>query len=350
MALRVPSRPVRALVITPITFAGSLLVAILSPILHLILAVVDLVDRKRWRFTRIVGLGIAFCVVELFGLVMALVLWVASGFGLWMSSPQMQRLHLAVFALWLEMITRAIETFIGFTFVFPLDDMAPGPLLVLSRHAGPGDALLIARALIHDHGRRLRMLGTTKLLWDPFFNHLVSRLPFYFCEPSPKDVDVELAKIREAAATIEEDGAMIVFPEGGNYTPRRSAAAVERLRERGQVERAERAGRMRHVLPPRTTSTLAAVDAAPDAEVVVVAHVGLDDLLSLRDIWERAPIDRNVRATFWSGFEGERPKKHREMVEWLYTQWERVDAWIEENSGEVFGREDDQPGRVEESL
>lgn len=337
MAMRVPSRSVRALVLTPITFAGALVVTILSPLLHLVLAAIDIVDRRRWRFTRIVGLGIAFCVVELFGLVMAFLLWVASGFGVWMQTSLIQSLHRKVFSIWLELITRAIKTFIGFEFVFPSEDIPPGPLLVLSRHAGPGDALLIARALIHDHDRRLRMLGTTRLLWDPFFNHLVNRMPFYFCEPESRDVEGELAAIRNAAATIEEDGAMIVFPEGGNYTPKRHATALGRLRERGQHERLKRAERMRHVLPPRTTSTLTAVTSAPDAHVIVVAHVGLDDLLSLRDIWAHVPINRTVKATFWDGFDGNRPDGHAEMVDWLYSQWEEVDAWIEANSEEVLG-------------
>jgi len=337
MALKVPPRSVRALVITPIVFAGTLLITVLSPVLHLVLAIIDLVDRKQWRFTRIVGLGIAFCVVELFGLVMAFVLWLASGFGLSIHTPFFQRLHRLVFEAWLGLITSAIKTFIGFRFVFPSEELSEGPLLVLARHAGPGDALLIARALSHDHGRKLRMLGTTKLLWDPFFNHLVNRLPFYFCEPNPKDIERELQAIGGAAATIEEDGAMIVFPEGGNYTPKRKEIAVERLRSSGLPDWADRAARLRHVLPPRTGSTLAALTAAADAQVVVVAHVGLDDLLTLGDIWKSVPIDRTVRATLWTGFDGERPSSRTEMVEWLYRQWELVDEWIDQNSGHIFG-------------
>lgn len=91
------------------------------------------------------------------------------------------------------------------------------------------------------------------------------------------------------------------------------------------------------MLPPRTGSTMAALAAATDAQVVVVAHVGLDDLLTLRDIWDSVPIDRTVRATLWPGFEGERPTSRAEMVEWLYTQWELVDEWVEQNSTRVFG-------------
>lgn len=328
----VPPRIVRAFVITPVAFVGSLLVTLLSPLLHLILAGMDLVDRRNWRFTRIVGLGIAFCVVEFFGLVMALLLWVASGFGLFMKSPPIQRLHQIAFRIWLELITRAIETFLGFEFVFPLEDLGTGPLLVLSRHAGPGDALLIARSMMREHGHRIRMLGTTKLLWDPVFNHLVSRMPFYFCSQQQKDLDKDLVAIWHAAATVEDDGVMIIFPEGGNFTPNRHRAAVERLESRGQLDRARRAAAMTHVLPPRTRATLAALDAAPESEVVIVAHVGLDDLLTLDDIWRQIPLNRTVRATYWRGFEDRRPDGAIATIDWLYRQWEMIDLWIRDNS------------------
>lgn len=336
MSLRVPPPAIRALVVTPITFVGALSITILSPALHLILALIDLIDRRGWRFTRIVGLGIAFCVVETFGLVMALLLWIVSGFGMWMKSKPIQSLHQWVFGTWLEMITAAIQTFIGFDFVFPDQQLPDGPVLVFSRHAGPGDALLVAHSLIRVHGRKVRMLGTTKLLWDPFFNHVVRRLPFHFCEQDPANPERELVEVSRSAATIEADGAMIIFPEGGNFTPRRWEEALERLDSRGQAERADRARHMRHVLPPRSAGTLAALEAAPGAAVVFVAHVGLDDLLSLGDLWARVPIRRKVEATYWMP---QRPKSNDRVAEaeWLWDQWESVDRWIDSHSGSASG-------------
>lgn len=328
---------VRALVVTPLALVGSLLVTLLSPVLHLLLAIIDIFDRKNWRFTRVVGLGIAFCVVELFGLVSAFVLWVIGGLGLWIRTEPIQRMHLWVLSTWLELITRAITTFIGFRFVFPDEEFEPGPLLVFSRHAGPGDALLVARSLMRDHGRRLRMLGTTKLLWDPFFNHLVNRLPFYFCEQNPSKPEQELSEVRRAAATIEPDGVMIVFPEGENFTPKRRDEAIERLQTRGQGDRAERARRLHHVLPPRTGGTIAAMEAAPNANLVFLAHVGLDDLLSLGDIWRNVPIKRTVRAGYWYADRTTQPSERGEMVDWLYEQWQAVDDWIEDNAAAAFG-------------
>ena len=336
MAVKVPPPSIRALVVTPITFIGALAVTILSPILHLVLALIDLIDRRNWRYTRIVGLGIAFCVVETFGLIMAFLSWVASGFGLWMTSEPIQRLNHWIFGIWLELITAAIRTFIGFDFVFPNQHLPDGPVLVFSRHTGPGDALLVAHSLIRVHGRRVRMLGTTKLLWDPFFNHVVRRLPFHFCEQEPADPDKELAEVSHSAATVEDDGAMIIFPEGGNFTPKRRTEALERLESRGQVDRADRARHMKHVLPPRTAGTLAALDAAPHATVVFVAHVGLDEIFSLRDLWRQVPIRRTVQAAYWVPPRPDHADRATE-AEWLWEQWEQVDTWIEDHSEAVFG-------------
>lgn len=335
--MKVPPPLVRTLAVTPLAFVGSLTVTLLSPVIHLLLGIADLIDRRNWRFTRIGGLGVAFSVVELFGLVMAFILWVASGFGLWMESGPIQRAHSWVLRTWLELITRALRTFIGFEFEFPRQTPVPGPVLVLCRHAGPGDSLLVAHSVMRDHRRKLRMLGTTKLLWDPFFNHIARRLPFHFCEQNPKDSLVELAAVNRAATTIETDGAMIIFPEGGNYTPGRHHAAIDRLEARGQHARARRARQMRHVLPPRTGGTLEALRAAQEASVAFVAHVGLDDLLTLRDLWQRVPIRRTVRATYWHVGRDERPTGHTDLIDWLYGQWEKVDDWIEANSAEVFG-------------
>ncbi len=330
MVPRVPPPSVRALVITPVVFVGALVVSLLSPVLHAVLALIDLVDRKNWRFTRIVGLGIAFCVVETIGLLLAFGLWVLAGFGIWLRSEWMQHLHQRVFGLWLELITSAIRVFLGFDFVFPDQQLPDGPVLVFSRHTGPGDALLVAHSLIRVHHRRVRMLGTTKLLWDPFFNHVVRRMPFHFCEEDPADPEKELQEVRMSAATIEEDGAMIIFPEGGNFTPGRKVESELRLRSRGQEAKAERASHMKHVLPPRTAGAVAALDAAPHASAVFLAHVGLDDLFSLSDLWHSVPLRRTVLATYWEA-DRDREAGPGRLGDWIWDQWERVDTWIDEH-------------------
>ncbi len=50
---------------------------------------------------------------------------------------------------------------------------------------------------------------------------------------------------------------------------------------------------MHHLLSPKPPGTLAAIEAAPEADVVFVGHVGLEELLSVRDVWRGMPLSRS---------------------------------------------------------
>ncbi len=328
LTIWVPPRWFRVFLITPIVFAATALVTIASPLLHLLLALIDIVDRREWRFSRMGGLGIALCVAEFLGLLAAFVLWVGSGFGWRVKTPLFQRAHNAVFGWWLELVTRALRFYLGFEFVLPMTERIDGPILTFARHAGPGDAFLLARTVIRDYGRQLRMLGTHKLLWDPFINHIMLRLPNVFLEQHPKDQLGELAAITEMCATMDDHSVVIIFPEGGNWTPNRWQGSIQSLEDMGRADRATRAAGMPNVLPPRSTAAVAALQARDDMTVVFVAHEGLDDLYSLGQIWRNLPLRRTVHAAYWSIPCSEIPVDRTELTSWLYDQWALVDQWI----------------------
>lgn len=325
----VPPRWVRVLIITPIVFVFTAFVAVTSPLLHLVLALIDIVDRKEWRFSRMGGLGVALCITEFLGLTATFVLWVASGFGWRIRSPRFQRAHNRVFGWWLELVTRALRFYVGFEFSLPVTERIDGPILTFARHAGPGDAFLLARTVIRDYRRQLRMLGTNKLLWDPFINHMMLRLPNVFLEPNPKNPRSQLVEVTRMCATMDDDSVVIIFPEGGNWTPGRWKRSIETLETLGHVEKAARATNMRHVLPPRTAAAAAALEARDDMTVVFVAHQGLEDLHSLGQIWRNVPLRRTVHATYWSVPGHDIPTDRVELTTWLYDQWARIDGWIE---------------------
>ncbi len=338
-AVWVPPRVVRVLVVTPIVFVGTGVITVLAPVLHALLAVLDVFDRKRWRFSRVGGLGIALCVTEFVGLLATFALWIASGFGLAVRTRPMQRAHNRVFGWWLELVTRALRVYLGFEFVLPMTERIHGPILTFARHAGPGDAFLLARTVIQDYRRQLRMLGTTKLLWDPFINHMMLRLPHRFLRPDPADPTANLAAIAEMCATMDDESVMIVFPEGGNWTPRRWDGAIEALHRAGRDQDADRAALMTNVLPPRISAAAAALSARDDLTVVFVVHVGLEDLHSLRQIWRNVPLRRRVHAAYWSVPKPDIPTERERVGPWMLDQWEAVDRWIAMNRPAVFGAE-----------
>jgi 1-acyl-sn-glycerol-3-phosphate acyltransferase len=74
----------------------------------------------------------------------------------------------------------------------PLDDGVPGStgaMVVMARHAGPGDSLLLVETLMdRDHLRRPRIVLKDALQWDPLLDVLLNRLPAVFVAPGRDDV------------------------------------------------------------------------------------------------------------------------------------------------------------------
>lgn len=329
-----PPRWLRRLGLAPLVFVGALCLTLLSPALHLVAALADLAfDRRRWRVTRFVGLGLAFCVVEVFGLFTLLTVWFASGFGLFMKRPRWIRANTIIIGQYLELITRAVRFYLGFTFSYSYDPIPRGAQLLFSRHAGPGDAYLIARVVVRDLGRRLHMVGAAKLQWDPFLDIAGERLGFHYLHQNPTDAAVEIDRIKELSAGLDADETLVIFPEGGNYTPGRRQRSIERLQARGQLEEARRAEALRHTLPPRFGGVCAAIEGAPDATVVFVAHAGLDGLYGFSDLWASVPLKRDVSAHGWSAPIESRPAERSDQRDWLFDQWVSVDEWIESAYG-----------------
>ena len=126
----------------------------------------------------------------------------------------------------------------------------------------------------------------------------------------------------------------MIFPEGGNFTPQRRQRGIDRLRKLGMERMARRAEAMTNVLAPRPGGFLAALDAAPDADVVLVAHTGLDHMLTVGDVWRELPMDKRIIMRWWQVPREEIPAGPRGRIDWLFGWWERIDAWIAENRPE----------------
>ena len=90
---------------------------------------------------------------------------------------------------------------------------------------------------------------------------------------------------------------------------------------------------MPNLLPPRPGGTLAAIAACPDADVIFVAHAGLDNIVSIRDVWRNFPIDQLIKARWWRVPHDAVPRTatHDAQVQWLYDWWKLIDSWITEN-------------------
>jgi 1-acyl-sn-glycerol-3-phosphate acyltransferase len=289
-------------------------------------------------------------------------LWLASGFGWKKRSPPFQRAHYALTGWCLRLLyLQAWWTLrLKINVVGPdPDTAAPGlPELVLCRHAGPGDSFILIHALVNWYKRQPRVVLKDTLQWDPAVDVLLNRLPNQFLAPGhrrrpsppplrprrslwprtrPRDWSVE-QMAGALAADLGDNDVMVIFPEGGNFTPRRRLAAIDRLRSRGLTDAADRAEGLRHVLAPQPGGVLAALDAAPKARVIFVAHTGLERMVTITDVWRELPMDKQLTMRFWSVPPEEVPAGRAERIEWLYEWWRRIDEWIDNHQPTGLGR------------
>lgn len=316
----------------------SLALLVASPVLLLLAAVADLFLPGRWRTARLVAFGATYLALEVVGLVGMFALWVRSGFGLAMRSPAVQDAHYAFMGWWLRVLDRTARSL--FRLRVRIEDRpepTPGPVLVFSRHAGPGNSLLLVGTLMIGYQRRPRIVMLAKLQWEPLFDVMLNRLPNRFIKHDPKRRDAYLGAIGDLATGLGDRDAFILFPEGHDFTPRLRQRAIESLRRKGRDVTADRAEQMTYVLPPRHGGVMAAIQSAPEADVVFVAHSVLEDVGNFRELWNRIPLSRPVVGRYWRIPLREVPREREEMIEWLLDWWERIDRWIADRAASGDG-------------
>jgi 1-acyl-sn-glycerol-3-phosphate acyltransferase len=179
-----------------------------------------------------------------------------------------------------------------------------------------------------DHLRQPRIVLKDVLQLDPLLDVYLNRLPNHFVRADPPAGDSSTEAIAELARGLGEEDALLIFPEGANFTPRRRFRAIQRLRDRGLASAVRRAEAMRHVLPPRPAGVTAALRAAPHADVVFVAHTGLEHLSTVRDLWRGLPMDKTLHLRWWFVPASDVPRDDAELTDWLYHWWETIDRWI----------------------
>ena len=290
----------------------------------------------------IARLTVTYFAHELGALVGCGVLWLAAGAGRRIHAPRSQGLH------W-----RLVRWFFGGLAaegrkVLQIDvrpDPAPEaaralesdqPLLVFSRHAGPGDTIFIVDELLSRFDRRPSVVFKETLAFDPSVDLLAHRLPQAMIDTSDRE-ECE-ARIAELTAELGPRGTLLLFPEGGNFTPERRRSALRRLWRKGRRRSAERAEDMPHVLPPQPGGALAALRAGGDTDVVFAAHTGLGLAAYPVQFWRDMPIGRTLHTRMWLVPAADVPATDDERVSWLYDWWKRIDDWIAEQqtgAGEV---------------
>ncbi len=325
--MRLPPVWIRRPLQVVVVLGAALLVVGTLPVTVPLAALLAVLPSVRSRGLRVLAYAVVLLVVELLGLAAAAALWVAG-------QARNQALHYVALRALLDEAVRFAELVFGLRLVHddlgwsPLDDGLPGSpnaMVVLSRHAGPGDSLLLVQTLLdRDHRRRPRIVLKEVLRLDPLVDLFLGRLPSAFLVGG--DNEHQVGALAESLGT---EDALLIFPEGGNFSPGRRLRAIAGLRRKGLEDAARRAERLRNLLPPRPGGVAAALAAAPHADVVFVAHAGLDDLDSPAAVWRNLPLRRPVLLKWEFVPAAQVPREPEDQVDWLFRTWSEMDTWIQ---------------------
>lgn len=301
-----------------------------------IVAGATIADLARLRF-RLPTVRVALFVIQ-YGLndsaeiLLAPIYWLLAGFGTRLTSPSSIRRHERLQAWSVALLARRAERLLGVRLDLDapsLEALTPGPVIVLCRHVNIVDSSL-PTLLYQRLGYRTRGVIMAELLADPGFDLIYGRTGSVFV---PRDNGAEArALIGQMGLDADDHTAVVIFPEARLFRPDLRDRFLARTSDT-DPERGRRLGRLRHVLPPRPGGVIALLDAMPDADVVVIAHAGLDAYPTFAELARAVPLQEPIRVTAWRTRAADIPTGGAERAAWLDDHWLRVDAWVDSQSG-----------------
>jgi 1-acyl-sn-glycerol-3-phosphate acyltransferase len=328
--MRVPSRVARRVALPIYLALFGCLIGLFA--IGVVIGVLLAPFNSHQRLFRVSAFGICYCLTEL-------VVLAATG-ALWMlrlaqrllgvdSEERWHRWHRWLLQRALSWVIGGARHLAGFRLLVSdasiktFSDRQPS--LVLARHGGPGDSFVLVHLLLTRYERDVRIVLKDALQIDPALDLLLNRLQCCFLPPQSGGRSADL--IGSAAAALQPGTALLLFPEGANWTPKRRQLAIRRFRSRHQTEELRTAELLSNVLAPRLSGVSACLDAQPDIEVVMAAHAGLDHLVSAHQLWKDIPFSDPMGARLWQA--SPPPPDEGDRAVWLVTEWAVVDQWID---------------------
>ena len=316
---------------------GFVLITALFPVLLIVALGIDLY-RRAFQGRPMVAIRLLpflwwFLLTELWALGVLGTLWLRSGGplgrgsavrrrGVYWLRPRWARSHLGAFKL---LFGLRIE-------IDGLDEVEPGPVLIMIRHASIADNLLPDMTVALRKGYGLRFVVKRELQALPAIDIGGRWIPTNFLNRA----DAEIGEMVRLSHMLGSREGVVIFPEGTRANPTKIARAKEIVRER-QPDVAPLAETMVNLLPPRLGGPFALLREAPELDVVFYAHAGFDGYEYMSDIWAGGLVGATVRIKLWRVPAAEIPSggSDRELTEWLYGHWQAMDGWVGEQLAEL---------------
>lgn len=316
----------------PVILAVELALLALTVPVAIVGALAILVDR-RCRILRLAVMAACYVLIEVAALIALLSVWVVRPLHRrqWWDRAN-QRLVAWALGSVLAAARRTVGLDIGLQEPPPESgSMAllagSDPVLVLARHGGIGDSFGLVWLLAARYGRRPRVVLKSALRWEPMIDVALTRMGACFLPPARRRKEPLEDRVAAMARSLRPGEALLLFPEGGNWTPRRRLRAIARLWAAGRPAAVKAAALMEHVLPPRVGGVMTCLDARPDLPVVVMAHTGLDKITTPGQVWRALPFGTPMSIRWWLAAPA--PAGEEDRLAWLTAEWAVVDQWID---------------------
>lgn len=295
-------------------------------------AVIDLVRGTPWATVRALALLAIYLLCEAAGIVAAGALWLAFKSAPGFSRQRYLQANFRLQCWWAAALFRAIEVVFGIeTEVTGNERIEPGPILVFSRHASTGDTLLPAVFVSGHHGIVLRWVLKKELLWDPCLDIVGNRLRNYFVDRRSTDSTVEIEAVANLASDLGERDGVLIYPEGTRFTAAKRTHAIERLGAGDDSDLLGLARSMKNVLPPKLGGPIALLQENPRTDLVLLAHVGFENVESLAAMFNGSLVGRTIRIHFQRIARRDIPDDPQRLRTWIFEIWKQLDEWIEIN-------------------
>lgn len=319
----------RRVVSIPLFLLALVLYTAVSPLLYVAGALVDVAFRRRMASVRAFAMVHVFLLCEAAGIFATAWIWLRYG-------RNRERYIAANYALefwWAGTLYRAgVRLFSLNVVVVGSEQAAEGPVLVFSRHVSPIDNLLPAALISAEHGLWLRWVINRSLLRDPCIDIVGNRIPNCFVANSSGDSSAEIARVEALGRNLGPNDGVLIFPEGGLFSPAKRRRIIERLEASGaDPELLEQTRSLSNLLPPRLGGSLALLEAASGVDAVFLAHTGLESATRYQSILGGELIGSNLRVRISRVPAARIPLDREGRIEWLFEQWREIDRWVTAN-------------------
>jgi 1-acyl-sn-glycerol-3-phosphate acyltransferase len=303
-----------------------------TPVLFPLALIVDALRSSKWAFTRMAAFLLLYFVCEVLGILASFLLWLVEGPYISRDVERYLRKNFALQCWWARTLAGgAFKLFSIQIDAEGLREFRGRPLLLFVRHASTADAVLPAMLIGVPQKIMLRYVMKRELLVDPCLDIVGNRLPNHFVRRGSGEGAKEIETIAQLMCDLTPGQGVLMYPEGTRFTAAKRERILKRLEASGDRDSLGRAIDMPHVMPPRLGGSLTLLEQNEGADAVFCAHTGLEATTSIGQLWRGGLVGSRVRVRFWVVPFEEIPRGRKALSDWLWAEWAKVNAFLEEN-------------------